>query len=55
MITVLSSCTVAFCASSTIIIESLSPVISDTPITLTNVNKQLIEEGHAVAYYGGKR
>ena len=42
-------------ALGTLFIESLSPVVSDTPITLTNVNKQLIEEGHAVAYYGGKR
>jgi len=42
-------------ALATIHVESLSPVATDTPITLINVNTQLIEEGHAVAYYGGKR
>ena len=36
-------------------VDTLSPTSSKTSITEINVNQQLIKEGHAVAYYGGKR
>ena len=36
-------------------VDTLSPTSDKTSITEINVNKQLIEEGHAVAYDGGKR
>jgi micrococcal nuclease len=36
-------------------VETLSPASSKSSMTEINVNKQLIEEGHAVAYDGGKR
>ena len=42
-------------ALATVHVTSLSPVSTETGITKINVNKQLIEEGHAVEYYGGKR
>jgi len=42
-------------ALSTVFVESLSPLNGDDGITLIDVNKQLITEGHAVEYYGGKR
>ena len=42
-------------ALAVVIVESLSPVSTETGITKINVNKQLIEEGHAVEYHGGKR
>ncbi len=42
-------------ALATVHVISLSPVSTETGITKINVNKQLIEEGHAVEYYGGKR
>ena len=38
-----------------VLVTSLSPTAEDSSITLINVNQQLITEGHAVAYYGGKR
>ena len=39
----------------TVLVESLSPLNGEDGITLIDVNKQLIEEGHAVEYWGGKR
>jgi len=42
-------------ALATVHVTSLSPVSTETGITDINVNKQLIEEGHAVEYHGGKR
>ena len=42
-------------ALATVHVTSLSPVSTETGITKINVNKQLVEEGHAVEYYGGKR
>ena len=42
-------------ALASVYVDTLSPISSKTSITEINVNTQLIEEGHAVAYYGGKR
>ena len=42
-------------ALATVMVNSLSPLNGEDGITLIDVNKQLIEEGHAVEYYGGKR
>ena len=42
-------------ALATVLLESLSPLNGKDGITLIDVNKQLIEEGHAVEYHGGKR
>ena len=42
-------------ALSTVFVESLSPLNGEDGITLIDVNKQLITEGHAVEYNGGKR
>ena len=42
-------------ALATVLVESLSPLNKEDSITLIDVNKQLIEEGHAVEYWGGKR
>ena len=42
-------------ALATVHVTSLSPVSTETGVTDINVNKQLIEEGHAVEYHGGKR
>jgi micrococcal nuclease len=42
-------------ALATVLVNSLSPVSIETGITKINVNKQLIEEGHGVEYWGGKR
>lgn len=42
-------------ALATVLVESLSPLNGEDGITLIDVNKQLIEEGHAIEYYGGKR
>ena len=39
----------------TVLVNSLSPLNGEDGVTLIDVNKQLIEEGHAVEYYGGKR
>jgi len=41
-------------ALATVFVENLSPVATEG-ITLVNVNTQLITEGHAVEYHGGKR
>ena len=41
-------------ALATVFVENLSPV-STEGITLVNVNSQLITEGHAIEYHGGKR
>ena len=42
-------------ALATVLVNSLSPLNGKDGVTLIDVNKQLIEEGHAVEYYGGKR
>ena len=42
-------------ALSTVLVDTLSPVTPETGITLIDVNKQLVTEGHAVRYHGGKR
>ena len=42
-------------ALATVLVDSLSPLNGEDGVTLIDVNKQLIEEGHAVEYYGGKR
>ena len=42
-------------ALATVLVNSLSPLNGEDGVTLIDVNKQLIEEGHAVEYYGGKR
>ena len=39
-------------ALATVLVESLSPLNGKDGITLIDVNKQLIEEGHAVEYWG---
>ena len=38
-----------------VLVDSLSPLNGKDGLTLIDVNKQLIEEGHAVEYHGGKR
>ena len=42
-------------ALATVFVSNLSPVSTDSSITLVDVNKQLVKEGYAVEYYGGKR
>tara|TARA_B100000963_G_scaffold334718_1_gene328175 strand:- start:20559 stop:20939 length:381 start_codon:yes stop_codon:yes gene_type:complete len=42
-------------ALATVMVNSLSPLNGEDGITLIDVNRQLIEEGHAVEYHGGKR
>ena len=43
-------------AIANVYVDTLSQTTaSKTPVTIFNVNQQLIKEGHAVAYYGGKR
>lgn len=42
-------------ALATVHVKTLSPISTESGVTLINVNKQLIEEGHAKEYYGGKR
>ena len=42
-------------AIANVFVTSLSPTPDDSSITLINVNQQLITEGHAVSYDGGKR
>jgi endonuclease YncB( thermonuclease family) len=42
-------------ALATVFVDSLSPLNGEDGITLVDVNKRLIEEGHAVGYDGGKR
>ena len=42
-------------ALATVHVEKLSPVSTEPSPTLTNVNQLLIQEGHAKAYFGGKR
>jgi micrococcal nuclease len=42
-------------ALASVYVTSLSPIDGPSSLTLINVNKQLIEEGHAVEYHGGKR
>ena len=42
-------------AIASVYVDTLSPASDQSSMTEINVNKQLIEEGHAVAYDGGKR
>lgn len=42
-------------ALATVFVNNMSPVSKATSITLIDVNKQLIKEGHAKEYHGGKR
>jgi len=42
-------------ALASVYVETLSPTSNDSSITLINVNQQLIVEGHAEEYHGGKR
>ena len=42
-------------AIASVFVTSLSPTHEDSSLTLINVNQQLITEGHAVSYDGGKR
>ena len=42
-------------AIANVFVTSLSPTRDDSSLTLINVNQQLIIEGHAKEYYGGKR
>ena len=42
-------------AIASVYVNTLSPASDQSSMTIVNVNKQLIEEGHAVAYDGGKR
>ena len=42
-------------AIATVLVDSISPLNGSDGITLINVNQQLIKEGHAVEYFGGKR
>jgi len=42
-------------ALASVYVTSLSPASEDSSITLINVNHQLITEGLAVEYHGGKR
>ena len=42
-------------ALATVHVKTLSPTSTESSITLVNVNKQLIKEGHAKEYHGGKR
>ena len=42
-------------ALASVYVDTLSPASDQSSMTIFNVNKQLIEEGHAVAYDGGKR
>ena len=42
-------------ALATVLVNSLSPLNGEDGVTLIDVNKQLIEEGHAIEYHGGKR
>ncbi len=42
-------------AIASVFVTSLSPTHDDSSLTLINVNQQLITEGHAVSYDGGKR
>ena len=42
-------------ALASVFVDTLSPASENSSITEINVNEQLIKEGHAVAYHGGKR
>ena len=42
-------------AIASVYVDTLSPASDKSSMTEINVNKQLIEEGHEVAYDGGKR
>ena len=42
-------------ALATVHVTTLTPTYGDSSLTLINVNQQLIVEGHAEEYYGGKR
>ena len=42
-------------ALATVFVNSLSPLNGNDGITLINVNQQLIEEGYAIKYNGGRK
>ena len=42
-------------ALANVYVGTLSPTSNDSSMTLINVNQQLIVEGHAKEYHGGKR
>ena len=42
-------------ALATVYVDTLSSLAENSSLTEININQQLIEEGHAVAYFGGKR
>ena len=42
-------------ALATVHVTTLTPTPGESSITLINVNQQLIVEGHAEEYHGGKR
>ena len=42
-------------ALATVYVSTLSSLVENSSLTEININQQLIEEGHAVAYFGGKR
>jgi len=42
-------------ALASVFVNTLSPASDNSSITEIDVNKQLIKEGHAKEYYGGKR
>ncbi len=42
-------------ALATVHVTTLTPTSEESSLTLINVNQQLIVEGHAKEYYGGKR
>ena len=42
-------------ALATVYVDTLSSLAESSSLTEIDVNQQLIKEGHAVAYYGGKR
>jgi micrococcal nuclease len=42
-------------ALATVYVDTLSSLAENSSLTEININQQLIEEGHAVVYFGGKR
>ncbi len=42
-------------ALANVYVNTLSSLAENSSLTEININQQLIEEGHAVAYFGGKR
>jgi len=42
-------------ALANVYVTTLTPTSEESSLTLININQQLIEEGHAIEYHGGKR